>query len=123
MKEEQQHFFEKTLLFIIKTKGAFQGQIRVELEKGLMEEIVYKLNKGREMQDTEKILFTMEYLNIVCGRALSEINNQTGNRSRLTVPHYVTEQVTEEVLDGESETLFYKSEYGRLKINVVYTMK
>ncbi len=122
-KEEEVNFSEKTHLFIIKTKGSFQGKIYAEIEEGLMEQIVSKINKGRKMQDAEKILFTMEYLNIVCGRALSEINNQTGNRSRLTVPHYVTDKTSEEITDGESEMLFYQSTHGCLKVTVVYKIE
>ncbi len=123
IKQEEEIFFEKPYSFMIKTKGGFQGQIYVKMEEPLMEEIVMKINKGGEMQEAEKILFAMEYLNIVCGRALSEINNQTGNRSRLTVPHYVTGKAPEELLDGESEILFYQSAYGRLKVKVVYKME
>ena len=123
IKQEEAIFFGKPYEFIIKTKGGFQGQIRVQMEEPLMEEIVMKINKGVEMQDAEKILFAMEYLNIVCGRALSEINNQTGNRSRLTIPHYVTGKSPEEQMDGERETLFYQSDYGCLKITVAYKME
>ena len=120
LKQEVGLFFGQPMLFVIKTKGGFQGQIFVQMEESLMEEIVRKINKGKEMQDEEKILFAMEYLNIVCGRALSEINNQIGNRSRLNIPQYVTDKASIERMDGKSETLFYQSEYGSLKIIVIY---
>lgn len=119
-KEEDGIFPDGAHLFVIKTKGGFQGEIRVEMEEGLMDEIVTRINKGQKMQEAEKILFAVEYLNIVCGRALSEINNQLGNRSRLSIPHYVTETEPEDMKDGESETLSYQSTYGKLKITVIY---
>ena len=42
--------------------------------------------EGRCLQRTKKILYINEYVNIVCGRALSEINNQMGVSSRLINP-------------------------------------
>ena len=114
---------QKADRFVVKTKGTFQGYISAEIEHALLEEIVTGINKGRKLKEAEKILFAMEYLNIICGRALSEINNQTGNRSRLTIPHYVTEKSPKEQMDGESETLFYQSAYGLLKITVVLIME
>ena len=119
VREEESGFEEKSHLFVIKTKGACQGQIVAELENGFLEEVVLKINKGRKLQTGEKILFAMEYLNIVCGRALSEINNQTGSSSRLTVPQYVTGKVPV-APGGEKENLFFQSAYGRLKITLVY---
>lgn len=118
--KEEGEFVQKPHLFIVKTKGAFQGYISAEIENGLLEEIVTRINKGRKLQSGEKILFAMEYLNIVCGRALSEINNQTGTSSRLTVPQYVTGKTPEEPAFGERETLFYQSTYGGLKLKLIY---
>lgn len=117
---EENEFSQKIYRFVIKTKGAFQGYIIAEIANDLLGEIVTGINKGRKMQEAEKILFAMEYFNIVCGRALSEINNQTGSSSRLTVPQYVTGKMPEEMSGGESETLFYQSAYGQLKIKVIY---
>lgn len=106
--------------FVVKTKGVFQGYISVEIEHALLEEIVTGINKGRKLKEAEKILFAMEYLNIICGRALSEINNQTGSSSRLTVPQYVTGKMPEMMSDGEREKLYYQSEFGQIKINLIY---
>ena len=106
--------------FVVKTKGVFQGYISVEIEHALLEEIVTGINKGRKLKEAEKILFAMEYLNIICGRALSEINNQTGSSSRLTVPQYVTGKMPEMMSDGEREKLCYQSEFGQIKINLIY---
>lgn len=111
---------QKSHRFVVKTKGAFQGYILAEIENDLLGEIVTKINKGRKLKEAEKILFAMEYLNIVCGRALSEINNQTGTSSRLTVPQYVTGRMPEMMSDGEKEKLYYQSAFGQLKINLIY---
>lgn len=113
-------FAQKSHRFIVKTKGAMQGYIFAEMEDNLLGKIVTGINKGRKLQEAEKILFAMEYLNIVCGRALSEINNQTESRSRLTVPQYITGRVSEELTGSEREELFYQSDYGQLKIKVIY---
>ena len=116
-------FSQKTHRFVVKTKGMFQGQILAELEHELLGAIVMGINKGRKLQEAEKILFAMEYLNIVCGRALSEINNQTGTSSRLTVPQYITGKMPEKVSGSECEELRYQSEYGKLNIKVIYKLE
>lgn len=117
---DKENFSQRTHKFAVKTKGAFQGYIFAELENDLLNELVTGINKGRKLQEAEKILFAMEYLNIVCGRALSEINNQTGSGARLTVPQYITGKMPEELSDSEREILVYQSEYGQLKIKVSY---
>ncbi len=114
---------QKSHKFLVKTKGAFQGYIFAEIENTLLGEIVTGINKGRKLQEAEKILFAMEYLNIVCGRALSEINNQTGSSSRLTVPQYITGKMPEMMSDGEKEELYYQSEYGQLKVKLRYKLE
>ena len=120
---EKAEFIQKFHRFVIKTKGAFQGYLLAEIEHDLLGAIVMGINKGRKLQEAEKILFAMEYLNIVCGRALSEINNQTGSSSRLTVPQYVTGKLPEMMSDGEKEKLYYQSEFGQLKINLIYKLE
>lgn len=116
-------FSQKTHRFVVKTKGMFQGQILAELEHELLGAIGKGINKGRKLQEAEKILFAMEYLNIVCGRALSEINNQTGTSSRLTVPQYITGKMPEKMSGSGYEELCYQSEYGKLNIKVIYKLE
>lgn len=113
-------FSQQLYRFVVKTKGAFQGFVFAEIENNLLEEIVTGINKGRKLKEAEKILFAMEYLNIVCGRAVSEINNQTGTGSRLTVPQYVTGKMPEILSDGDNAELCYQSEHGQLRIKLNY---
>lgn len=110
--------------FVIRTKGIFKGCVRIEIEDKLLKKIVNNISKGAKLQETEVILYTMEYLNIVCGRALSEINNQIGKSSRLTVPQYV-QNVTKDpsLLNGvaeEQEEIHFDSEFGKMNILVTY---
>ena len=120
---EATEFTQQSHKFVVKTKGVFQGYISAEIEHNLLGEIVTGINKGRKLQEAEKILFAMEYLNIVCGRALSEINNQTGSSSRLTVPQYVTGKMPDMMSDGEKEELCYQSEFGSLKVKLNYKLE
>ena len=120
---ETVEFEQQVHKFVVKTKGMFQGYISAEIEHNLLGKIVTGINKGRKLQEAEKILFAMEYLNIVCGRALSEINNQTGTSSRLTVPQYITGKMPEKMSDSEKEELRYQSEFGYLKIELIYKLE
>lgn len=110
--------------FIIRTKGIFRGCIQIDIEEKLLKNIVNNISKGAKLQETEIILYTMEYLNIVCGRALSEINNQIGKSSRLTVPQYIQNVTNEPPLlnerSEEREEIYFDSEFGKMNILVTY---
>ncbi|MSS64221.1 chemotaxis protein CheX [Velocimicrobium porci] len=108
-------------MFVIRTKGIFESYIQIAIEDHLLGGIVNAISKGKKLDETERILYIMEYLNIVCGRALSEINNQVGKSSRLTVPQYIRDVTYEEpFLDGEQENLFFDSEYGKMNVSITY---
>lgn len=112
---------EDSRIFVIRTKGVFESYIQVEIEDPLLQAIVTAISKGKKLVETEMILYTMEYLNIVCGRALSEINNQIGKSSRLTVPKYVYNLRAEKPLvGGEQANLFLDSEYGKMNVSITY---
>ena len=47
------------------------------------------MNGGTAASEDEKLLYINEYINIVCGCALSNISNKIGGASRLTVPVFL----------------------------------
>lgn len=59
----------------------------------------------------------MSMVNIICGRALSEINNRLGRTSRLTVPMMCSDKESIDIDDSEmeNEVLFYETEFGNIE--------
>lgn len=72
--------------FEIQTEGAFDSWILFEMDKKLYDKIAIVLHKSETITAQEKKIYVVEYLNVICGRILSEINNKLGKRSRLSVP-------------------------------------
>lgn len=72
--------------FEIRTEGAFFSLILFEIEEKLYEKIAVMLHKSGNPSAQEKEQSVTEYLNVICGRILSEINNGLGRRSKLSIP-------------------------------------
>ena len=111
-------------LEIVHTKGKFVSTIICGFSSLMFDTIVKNMNGGKMPSEEEKILYINEYVNIVCGRALSEINNQMGIPSRLTVPRLYSdaESINIEQRKEEHEVLFYETEYGEIDISIYYTV-
>lgn len=107
--------------FMIHTTGVFQSAIRCDMESALAGQIARNLNKGEELPEDVRILYLTEYLNIVCGRALSSINNELKSASRLTVPKYMAGEgeASQEAYD-EEKWIYFSTEYGNMQISLKY---
>lgn len=107
---------------LVYTKGKFNSTIICEFSDRAFKNIVSAMYGGNMPPDDMQILYINEYVNIVCGRALSEINNITGVSARLTVPSFY--RIDEKIKDDEKEkskfSLEYKTDYGMIKVSVYY---
>ncbi len=106
----------------IHTKGNFDALIVCQIEQKLFEDIILRMNGGSLPPEREIALYINEYMNIICGRAVSVINNLTGNASRLSLPtfHGNVSEAPEEIKKQEN-ILLYESEEGLLRFVVRYT--
>ena len=111
-------------LELVHTKGKFVSTIICGFSPAMFETIIKNMNGGKMPSEDEKILYINEYVNIVCGRALSEINNQMGVSSRLTVPTLCLEADGINVEPGKTgnEILYYETEFGQIEIAIHYTV-
>ena len=109
---------------LVHTKGKFVSTIICGFSSMMFDIIIKNMNGGKMPSEDEKILYINEYVNIVCGRALSEINNQMGVSSRLTVPTLSLDVDSISVEPGKTgnEILYYESEFGQIKISINYTI-
>lgn len=80
------------------------------------------MNSGEPASDDEKLLYINEYINIVCGFALSNISNKIGGSSKLTVPVFLKKGETIREKDRKSKhiVLYYETDIGVLRVTVYY---
>lgn len=111
-------------LEMVHTRGNFASTITCGFSSLMFDTIIRNMNGGKMPSEDEKILYINEYVNIVCGRALSEINNQIGVPSRLTVPELClnADRISVEPGKTGNEILYYETEFGQIKISIHYTI-
>ncbi len=109
----------------IRTKGNFDAVITCQMEQSLFYDIILRMHGGTLPTEQETVLYINEYMNIICGRALSAINNITGNASRLSVPmfHGEIEGALEENLKKDEYILLYEAEEGLIRFIIQYTFQ
>lgn len=109
---------------IVHTKGKFVSTMVCGFSEMMFDTIIKNMNGGNMPLDDEKVLYINEYVNIVCGRALSEINDMMGVSSRLTVPKLYLEADDINVESGKTgnDNLYYETEFGEIKISIHYTI-
>lgn len=105
--------------FLIRTEGAFVSIMQFHMEEQLYEEIAATIYKRQMLTEQEKKLYVTEYLNIVCGRFLSEINNILGCRSKLSVPLKVKNNRINKI-SGHRVKLSYQCPYGIINIIIYF---
>lgn len=105
----------------IQSKGGFQSVIVCHMESTLYEALLMGMNAGKIVSADLKHLFIGEYMNVVCGHALTNINNLLGAPSRLTVPKVLRHLKDTMVHENElREVLYFTSAYGRMRIDIDY---
>ena len=106
----------------VKTKGKFNSTIICGFSSDIFDAIIIGMNDGKMPSEDEKVLYINEYVNIICGRALSEINNRLGRTSRLTVPMMCSDKESIDIDDSEmeNEVLFYETEFGNIEVCIYY---
>lgn len=107
------------------TTGAFDARIVCRFSPGIFENILLGMYGGFLPPDEEIPLYINEYVNITCGRAISELNNVLGVTSRLSVPNFYSmeELIGEEQKICETVGLCYESECGEIHILIEYIIQ
>ncbi|MFA9465993.1 MAG: chemotaxis protein CheX [Velocimicrobium sp.] len=108
--------------FEIRTDGAFVSQIIFEMDEKVFERIASILYKNYRLTSQESKMYVIEYLNIICGRILSEINNALGKRSRLSIPLRIECSKVNQSLENQAN-LSYICLDGSLNIIVYFEIQ
>ncbi len=102
----------------IQTKGAVNTTVVCHFSEPLFQYIINTMHGGISPEEAEIPLYINEYMNIICGHAISKINNITKTKSRLSVPEFYGDKDVLEV-SGKKEKvqyLAYESPYGEMRV-------
>lgn len=108
---------------LIETKGSMNSVIVCQFSEELYRSITAKMNGGEIPSPDEIHLYLNEYMNIICGYAVSQVNNLTGTKSRLSVPMFFQEgeSVDFSFQTKQGQRLTYDSKYGTLHVFLYYS--
>ena len=122
LRRKKEEIISVKCMEFVKTKGKFNSTIICGLSSDIFDAIIIGMNDGKMPSEDEKVLYINEYVNIICGRALSEINNRLGRTSRLTVPMMCSDKESIDIDDSEmeNEVLFYETEFGNIEVCIYY---
>ena len=122
LRRKKEEIISVKCMEFVKTKGKFNSTIICGFSSDIFDAIIIGMNDGKMPSEDEKVLYINEYVNIICGRALSEINNRLGRTSRLTVPMMCSDKESIDIDDSEmeNEVLFYETEFGNVEVCIYY---
>ena len=122
LRRKKEEIISVKCMEFVKTKGKFNSTIICGFSSDIFDAIIIGMNDGKMPSEDEKVLYINEYVNIICGRALSEINNRLGRTSRLTVPMMCSDKESIDIDDSEmeNEILFYETEFGNIEVCIYY---
>lgn len=121
-REEPGDLLEKNRIFIF-ISGFLDSGIVCAFSSELFEYIAEVMYGGILPSHEEQILYLKEYINIVCGRAVSKVNSVTGSFSRLSVPYYNGEIPVPKGEWPEKIFLYYETEHGNMQIEMDYLLR
>lgn len=108
---------------LIYTTGLLNAKVQFSFSADLFYYIIETMNGGVLPDETEQPLYIKEYVNIVCGHAVSQINNMLGVSSRLTVPYLWNEAPVRRQEKMDIKQLYYETEYGDMQILIEYAIE
>ena len=122
LRRKKEEIISVKCMEFVKTKGKFNSTIICGFSSDIFDAIIIGMNDGKMPSEDEKVLYINEFVYIICGRALSEINNRLGRTSRLTVPMMCSDKESIDIDDSEmeNEVLFYETEFGNIEVCIYY---
>lgn len=108
---------EGGFICLIHTRGAINLRVACHMNPEFSREIVSKMYGGDIDNMQEMKLYLNEYMNIVCGYAVSRLNDTTGTRSRISVPQMIVADCEENTFqEMEGEHYCFSSNYGDIRV-------
>ncbi len=120
-RECPEDMLEKNRFFIF-VSGCLDSGIVCAFSSELFQYIAEIMYGGILPSREEQVLYIKEYINIVCGRAVSKVNSVTGSFSRLSVPYYNGEIPVPKDDRPEKLFLYYETDHGDMQITINYLL-
>jgi CheY-specific phosphatase CheX len=113
---------ENTIADMIHIKGYYEASILCEGDRDVFGRIISAMYGGSSPPLEQQALYINEYMNIVCGRIVSKLNELTGEISRVSVPEYFGRErpVCNQREKLHSEEITYQVEQGFIRFTVSY---
>lgn len=117
--------YEEGYWELIQTKGYINVKVICHFSEELFHYITDTMNGGDTPTDEEVSLYLNEYVNIICGHALSKLNDMAKRPSRLSVPSfYRKEEPMDVILDNAPlKFLSYHSRAGNLQVFICFSVE
>lgn len=123
--KEEQSLLNRGCRELIETNGSMNSVVVCQFSEDLYRYITTKMNGGKLPSEEELHLYLNEYMNIICGFAVSQMNNVTGTKSRLSVPRFFQEgeKIDVSLQKKQRQKMTYQSKYGMLHVFLFYSFQ
>ena len=123
--KEEQVLLNQGCRELIETRGSMNSVVVCHFSEDLYQFITRTMNGGELPSEDVLHLYLNEYMNIICGFAVSQMNNLTGTKSRLSVPQYLPEgeQIDVSFQKKQRHRMTYQSKYGMLHVFLFYSFQ
>ncbi len=122
LKDIQETTFEDQKIFavIIGIVGAHKGRTLIRISEGLVTKITEEMNCGPLPNLTEITLYIGEYSNILCGKAISDINNRYLNVDLRLTPPAIFSGTNMRIITPalQSSLLCYNCDFGMVSMDI-----
>lgn len=102
----------------IQSSGLFHASMYISMEKSFEDAVWKGMAKKEELSAELKKLYLGEFINVLCGHALTHINDVLGSSSRLTVPAVGQSEWHERSEFLKEYILYFHAECGVMKVEI-----
>jgi CheY-specific phosphatase CheX len=113
---------ENIVADMIHIHGYYEASILCEGDRNVFGRIISAMYGGDSPPAEEQALYINEYMNIICGRIVSKLNDLTGKISRVSVPEYFGDKrpVCDRREKLHSDEMTYQVEQGFIRFTIQY---
>lgn len=104
----------------IHAEGFFSAYLYISMEASFEDAVLKGMANGKPLSSDMRELYVGEYINIVSGHVLTNINNKVGKTSRLTVPVVGLSEHDDGRKYKEHCTLYFEAPCGSMKMDISY---
>lgn len=111
---------ENNVSVLIGITGSYSGRLILSANNDTVENFVREMNAGMPVDSEESGNYFAEFANMICGKALSSVNNTTDNIKLWLSPPAVLSGTGMEIvsLGLHSEEIYYTGNTGKIILNV-----